>query len=1663
MFFKRSLKRRRPAKLLSKRQRSGRNLHLEPLEDRRLLSLIGVTLPWNLMTYDSGGHLSYDPASHAYNADATPLLFKGTSTGTTRPVVVDPATSMKSVQIRINVDNAGNLIGGQPGPDLLITGSIATIGAGTLLTGEISQFGWSDTPTTDTYDFRFTPTGGLLQSYFNGKDIGVITNSETSTFNGNFSANFNGTAKGFIGSIAPLLSSLSGNVYVDVNNNGQFEPGLSETGIANTTVRLTGTNVDGVAVNQTVLTDINGTYHFTSLRPGTYTLTETQPARYLDGIDTIGTPGGAAGNDVFSNIVLAAGVNGVNNNFGELPMLPGIQLVKLTNGGHDPNVPVGDPVTWTYEVSNTGNVALSGVTVSDDQGVIPLYDSGDTNLDGKLDTNEMWIFTASGAATAGQYANVGTAVGTATDASGAVHVTVSTTDVDHYFGVNAQLQLVKFTNNRHNPNIEAGSGVTWTYEITNPGNVALINLSVTDNQGVIPAYVSGDDGNNQLDPGEKWIYEATGMAIVGQYMNTGTATAYDATETLTQPLTVTGDDSYFGVQPGIQIIKLTNGADNLNKNVVPGSDVTWTYNVTNTGNVALNNVAVIDDQGVTPVYDSGDNGNGLLDVSETWTFTAGGTAVAGQYYNTATAAGTDDTGTVTTPVTASEGDSYFGVAPAIQIVKLTNGSDNLNKNVAAGSDVTWTYNVANNGNVALKDVAVDDSTPGVTPFLISGDNGNGLLDVGETWVYAAIGTAVTGQYYNTGTASGVDATDTIATPVSASEGDSYFGVAPSIQIVKLTNGTDNLNKNMAPGSDVTWTYNVTNTGNVALTVAVTDSVSGVTPAYDSGDDGNGLFDPGETWVFTASGTAIAGQYNNTGTAVGTDATGTVTTPVTASEGDSYFGVQPGIQIVKLTNGTDNNSAPGAQVVVGSTVTWTFNVTNTGNVALNNVTVADSDLSVALTYSGGDNGNDLLDVGEMWVYTATAMAIAGQHSNTGTASGADATGTVTGTVSSSDVDYYYGAAQEPASKSGYVYVDDNNDGIKQAGEAGIKGVKIILTGTNDLGQSVNITATTDANGYYIFASLRPGTYTVTEVQPTSSGGGGGNHDGGGCGDHKAYMYQWCEGGIRHFELHNSDGSTREYNSSSNSSLLDNLFAQLDGHDWTSDNFNWDDEDLTDALFRGNDPSKNCNSGDSDDHYFVDHFADFWDGISVMCGRNGSTYYLDGKDTAGSDGGTVGNDVISNIVLNWGDHGTDNNFGELLPASVSGNVYVDSNNDGIKQSTEKGISRVKVTLTGVDDLGNAIELTTVTDCNGAYNFGNLRPGTYTLTETQPACYLDGKDAIGTQGGVAGNDVLSSIVLASGVKGAGNNFGELKAASLSGFVYLDKNGNGDIDCRDRAIAGVTVTLTGVDDLGNSISLTTVTDDDGAYAFKNLRPGTYTITETQPADYMDGIDTIGSQGGTVGNDQFSNIVLNQGVRGVNNNFAELPSANSALHEGQTATIGFWNSCRGQSLIKSLNGGCNSTQLGNWLATMFPNMYGATTGSRNLAGKTNAQIARFFQQLFDVHGMKIDAQALAVALAVYVTNSNLAGNVAAGYGFVVSSMGTGAATFNIGNAGVAFNVANYSTLSISQILQKTNEQARKGILWDLNGNGSISSAEQALRTLANALFTDINETGDIG
>ena len=288
----------------------------------------------------------------------------------------------------------------------------------------------------------------------------------------------------------------------------------------------------------------------------------------------------------------------------------------------------------------------------------------------------------------------------------------------------------------------------------------------------------------------------------------------------------------------------------------------------------------------------------------------------------------------------------------------------------------------------------------------------------------------------------------------------------------------------------------------------------------------------------------------------------------------------------------------------------------------------------------------------------------------------------------------------------------------------------------------------------------------------------------------------------------------------------------------------------------------------------------------------------------------------------------------------------------------------------------------------------------------------------------------------------------------------------------------LQGTDDRLNPVDTLMATDVQGLFEFTSLRPGTYRVIETQPAGYTDGQDTLGTVNGllsgTAGNDVFSDIVLPKpGADGVNYNFGERPLAGGQLGTGQTATIGFWQNKNGQDLIKSLNGGPTSTQLGTWLAATFPNMYGSTVpGAVNLAGMTNASVADLYTSLFKRNSQtspggppKLDAQVMAVALAVYVTNQNLAGTTAAAFGFKVTADGVGIAFYDVGTSrheAFGLSATESTQMTVLDILLATDSLTTDSLLYDRNGDHAIDTVETMLRTMANDVYSAINERGQI-
>ena len=117
--------------------------------------------------------------------------------------------------------------------------------------------------------------------------------------------------------------------------------------------------------------------------------------------------------------------------------------------------------------------------------------------------------------------------------------------------------------------------------------------------------------------------------------------------------------------------------------------------------------------------------------------------------------------------------------------------------------------------------------------------------------------------------------------------------------------------------------------------------------------------------------------------------------------------------------------------------------------------------------------------------------------------------------------------------------------------------------------------------------------------------------------------------------------------------------------------------------------------------------------------------------GTAGGVAHNpgDLIDAIPLASGVQATDYNFGELLPASISGQVYADMNNNSSYDAGEPLLAGVTIYL--LDGSGNRTASTT-TDADGKYAFTDLKPGVYGVEEIQPADYLEGWDQVGSAGG-------------------------------------------------------------------------------------------------------------------------------------------------------------------------------------------------------------------------------------------------------------------------------------------------------------------------------------------
>ena len=484
--------------------------------------------------------------------------------------------------------------------------------------------------------------------------------------------------------------------------------------------------------------------------------------------------------------------------------------------------------------------------------------------------------------------------------------------------------------------------------------------------------------------------------------------------------------------------------------------------------------------------------------------------------------------------------------------------------------------------------------------------------------------------------------------------------------------------------------------------------------------------------------------------------------------------------------------------------------------------------------------------------------AGGNTGNSSYSGVVLTGTTAATL------YNFPEVRRP-SLSGFVYVDSNLNGVRDAGtdvDVANATVRLLNAGTG----AVVATATTDGTGAYSFTGLDPTVvYTLEEPLPSSPANlangpvNPGLVNGAACSSGCTAQADSPAAGIDRIASIDLgagvDGTQFNFGERQLASISGLVYVDADRNNALGGGDTGRIPNVEVRLVQGAD----CASGTTLQTRNTGADGSFrFDNVVA-----GAAYLLCQTQPAaygnGNANGTAGSNSISIPLL--GPTGSANNlFGEVA-ASLAGTVYQDNGtgvaaqaDNGVKDAGEVGIANVPITVTGTDLLGNAVSRSTTTDVNGNWQIDGLLaagPAGYTVTEgtIPPASgsFIDGRETAGTAGGNASavNDRISAIALGAGQQASGYLFGELGIAPISGTVYIDLNRNNAIDPAptDGRIPGVTLNLVRGTDCSAAPVATTVTDASGNYSFSGAAAGlAYTICQVQPPGYLQGGENPGS-----------------------------------------------------------------------------------------------------------------------------------------------------------------------------------------------------------------------------
>jgi uncharacterized repeat protein (TIGR01451 family) len=687
---------------------------------------------------------------------------------------------------------------------------------------------------------------------------------------------------------------------------------------------------------------------------------------------------------------------------------PGVAVIKTgqVDLGADGVASIGDLVTYQFAITNTGNVTLNTVGLTDSNAVVagalatPLAPGAvntttfsathaltQVDIDAGLVSNQANVKATS---PTGTILNVPSDNDTLTQADPTIVTLAAAPKI-------ALLKTVfAVTDVNNNARTDVGDTITYHFAVMNTGNQTLSNILVTD-----PLVLVGDSNGNlpalplpSLAPGQtdstyfSSVYSITQADVdAGEVDNTakaeGTAPGNVQVIDYSDPGVPTNDGPTISIIPAmpiISLIKTENGITDTNGNnlIDAGDVINYTFKVENQGNVTLANVNIVDNLAGAIVQGAAIPSLAPLTFDDT-NFTASYTittadVVAGRVTNQATAKGKPPIGADVSDLSDNAAPNQNNPTitaitpmPSIALIKTITSVIDVNTSgfTDAGDTINYTFSIKNTGNLPLNNVFVTDAplnVLGLPITLLPAGNTDATTFTASHVINAADITA--GQYSNQAKVQGTTISNTVVSDDSDNnsylENDptvAYFASSPKIALVKTVASTTDTNGSgtLDSGDVINYKLEVTNTGNVILnniTVTDTNAIVSGGPLATLAPNGVDSSTFSATHLVTNA-DFLAGEVINQAEVQATPGTSTIRL-TDLSDGSSVandqptvtpLAVVPGIALIKTIKNIQDVNGDGL-TDPDDIITYAFDVVNTGNVDLSNIVLIDTNAVIA---------------------------------------------------------------------------------------------------------------------------------------------------------------------------------------------------------------------------------------------------------------------------------------------------------------------------------------------------------------------------------------------------------------------------------------------------------------------------------------------------------------------------------------------------------------------------------------------------------------------------------------------------------------------------------------------------------------------------------------------